>query len=248
MSRMELIAGNFGTGRADYINFEFQLPKKVRLPIEAVASVEENGEYLERSILGFVKGGFSGAAGLGATAMVVGVFAAPLAAVGAIGLTAAAIGAGVGAMGGSVHKRLLMQVLAVDGRGFVAICDDGMPAEIRKAVSVAHALRMRQREAQAVDLKASQRRPSVWERRPRIEPPGAALALAAPAVVIAAAEPTLEAEQNEDGIFAVAGNAISSTTDAAATAASDAYDAASDALSSAWTSVKGRLPWGGGGS
>lgn len=249
MARLEIIAGNYGTGRGDWINFEFHLPKKQRLAIEQIASVEENGEHLERSVLGFLKGGASGALGIGSAAAIVGIFAAPLAAVGAIGLTAAAIGGGIGAFGGSVERKVLMQVLGADGRGFIAICEKDVPGEVRKAVSVAHALRMRQREAEAAVQAAKPRLTGIWERRPKAAAPvvtavvpAAALALPEPAEV-----PALDMQAGEDGIFTVAGNAIAATAESAGSIASDAYDATSEAIEGAWTAVRNRLPWPGGG-
>ncbi|GBU17252.1 hypothetical protein AOPFMNJM_3169 [Methylobacterium jeotgali] len=250
MARMELIAGSFGTGRADWINFEFHLPRKQRLPIEAIASVEENGEYLERSFLGFLSGGAKGAVGIGATAAVVGLFAAPIAAVGAIGLTAAAIGGGLGAFGGSIERKLLMQVIAADGRGFVAICERDVPGEIRKAVSAAHAVRMRQQEAVASAAEASRRwQPSsLWNRPAKAAAASAAVALPAAAAIALPAPPVVAAvdmQPDEQGVFTATTEALVATAGAAGTAAADAYSATVDAVDGAWTAVKARLPWGG---
>lgn len=244
MSRLELIAGNYGTGRADWINFEFRLPKKQVLPIEAVASVEENGEYIEKSFFGALKDGAGGALGLGATAAVVGVFVAPLAAVGAIGLTAAAIGGGMGVLGGGAERKALLQVVGADGRGFVAICETGLASEIRKAIAVAHSMRMRAFEA-STQPESKPRKPFGLERRSKslVDQPNA---LPPIAVVPALPAPgTLDMQADAEGVFQVAGKAIGSTAEAAGTLASDAYAATSEAVEGAWTAVVGRLPWGG---
>lgn len=251
MARLELVAGNFGTGRADYINFEFLLPKKQKLPIEAVTSVEENGEYLERSYTGVLKGGVTGAIGIGSTAMVVGLFAAPLAVVGAIGLTAAAIGGGVGALGGSISKRMLIQIMASDGRGFIAICDQELPGEIRKAVSVVHAMRMRHLETvSAAATSAKWRSTAVWEKRPRVAAAVApAAVLATPALAAPVTDqPVVDAKQDGDGMFSVVANKISSTADLASTTAVDTYNATTEVLEGAWSTVRSKLPWQTGGS
>lgn len=242
MASLELIAGNFGAGRAEWVNYEFHLPKKQRLPIEAVVSVEENGEHLERSVLGFLSGGVHGAFGFGATAAVVGVFAAPLAAVGAIGLTAAAIGGGIGAIGGSVERKVLVQVMGADGRGFIAICEQGVPAEISKAVSVAHAMRMRQREAEKAATRPAPRLgiSAVWEKRPRAP---AAEPVVQSIAALPAPETVVDLEPNADGIFTVAGKALASTAESAGSAASEAYAATTGAVEGAWSAVRARLPW-----
>ncbi|GJD92494.1 hypothetical protein BHAOGJBA_6048 [Methylobacterium hispanicum] len=247
MARLELVAGNFGTGRADWINFEFHLPRRVKLPVEEIASVEENGDYLERSVLGFLKGGASGAIGLGATAAAVGLFAAPLAAVGAIGLTAAAIGGGIGAFGGSVERKVLLQVVALDGRGFVAICEKEVPAEIRKAVSVVHALRMRQ---PAVTTETPKPVRSLWGRAPRPVAPAAIVAattIAAPGVAAALPAPsqTVELTQDKEGVFSIATDAITSVAESATSLAGDACVAATDAAGDAWAALRARIPWSG---
>ncbi|MEN3213580.1 hypothetical protein PUR23_26660 [Methylorubrum populi] len=244
MSRLELVAGNYGTGRADWINFEFRLPKKQVLPIEAVVSVEENGDYIEKTFLSSLKSGASGAVGLGATAAVVGIFAAPLAAVGAIGLTAAAIGGGLGVFGGGIERKILLQVMGADGRGFVAICEIEMAADIRKAISVAHSLRMRAVNAAAENLSKSRvlfgQQKHV--RTPVEEKEALPIRENAPALV---APEVVEMRPDADGVFQVAGKAISSSAEAAGTIASDAYAATSEAVEGAWTAVVSRLPWGG---
>lgn len=244
MSRLELIAGNYGSGRADWINYEFRLPKKQFIPIEAIASVEENGEYIERSILGAIKDSAGMSLGLGATAAVVGIFAAPLAAVGAIGLTAAAIGGGVGILGGGIERKALLQVIGADGRGFVAICEQGLAADIRKAIAVAHSMRMRAVQAQQ-EHQPKSRAPFGWERRAKVPLPApTALPDAAPLTAIPV--PALvEMQPDADGVFQVAGKAITSTAEVAGTLASDAYSATTEAVEGAWTAVVGRLPWGG---
>lgn len=242
MPKLELIAGNFGTGRADWINFEFHLPKKQRLPIEAIVSVEENGEYLEKTFLGFIKGGATGAVGLGATAALVGVFAAPLAAVGAIGLTAAAIGGGLGAFGGGTERKVLLQVMGADGRGFVAICEPELPAEIRKAVSVAHAMRMRARGSEA-EAQTKPRLSGVWEKRPKVAVAAATAPIGAGIAALPAPEP-MEMQPDADGIFRVAGSALSATAESASNLAADALAATTGAVEDAWSAVTARLPWG----
>lgn len=244
MSRLEVIAGNYGTGRAEWINCEFRLPKKQLLPIEAVASVEENGEYIEKSFLGAIKDGAGMSFGLGATAVVVGVFAAPLAAVGAIGLTAAAVGGGLGVLGGGAERKALLQVIGADGRGFVAICEKGLATDIRKAIAVAHSMRMRAVQTQQ-EHQPKSRAPFGWERRAR-SPVSLPAATPEPASLPALPAPaTVEMQPDADGVFQVAGKAITTTAEAAGAIASDAYSATSEAVEGAWTAVVGRLPWGG---
>ncbi|RVU17468.1 hypothetical protein [Methylobacterium oryzihabitans] len=239
MIELELVGGHFGTGRGRYAAGEFVLPRKVLVPVEHVVAVEESATFIERNILGSLRGMIGGGLGLAPVAMMAGLFVAPLAVVGAIGVTAAAIGAGLGALGAG-DKRVLAQITLDDGRGFVCVCDEGVAARIAAEARTARELVERERARAAAAI------PAKWRSGPVLLPDRAArIALPAPAPVVTASEPPpvagAEAGPVSPGLLETAEAALTATralaTDAAATAttaAGDAYAAVAGTADSAW--------------
>ncbi|WP_238193477.1 hypothetical protein [Methylobacterium frigidaeris] len=239
---MELVGGHFGTGRGRYVLGEFRLPGRITIPVEQVSSAEENASFIQRNIGSSLRSMIGGGLGLAPVAMLAGLFVAPLALVGAIGVTAAAIGAGLGALGAG-DKRVLMQVVLEDGRGFICVCDEGVAALVQAEAQIARRTAEDRRAAQAMLI------PQKWRMGP-IAPPAPAtigsprlLAPPEPSPVSASegppSIPPIPAEQ--PGLLAAAGSAISATTSLAAegaakagAAAESAYASATSAADEAW--------------
>ncbi len=149
MAEMELVGGHFGTGRARYVPGQFRLADRLVLPVDQVASAEENASFIQRNIGASLRGMIGGGIKYAPAAMVVGLFVAPLAMVGAIGVTAAAIGAALGALGAG-DKRVLMQVVFDDGRGFICVCDQGVAGQIQADARMARQAAAERRAAEAI--------------------------------------------------------------------------------------------------
>lgn len=131
MASLQLVAGDFGKGNATYDVGEFRLPGRRLQGAIHITSVEANTTVIEKHWGRAVVDGVRNAAGFAPVAMLVGVFAAPLAAVGTIGIAEAAIGGAIGLLGGGAANKVLLQVTFEQGTGFVAVCD----AEVAKAIA-----------------------------------------------------------------------------------------------------------------
>lgn len=130
MARLELVAGDFGRGTASYDTGEFRLPSRRLQNIANVISVEANATVIEKHWGRALGDSVRNAAGLAPVAMLVGVFAAPLAAVATIGVAAAAVGGAVGLLGGGAQNKLLIQVTFEQGTGFIVVCDAALAKTI----------------------------------------------------------------------------------------------------------------------
>jgi hypothetical protein len=147
VSRFEIVAGDFGRGRGRYDAGIFTLPKGSPRAIEDVVSVESNATILERSWLGAAAGGLKGAAIAAPLGMMATIFASPIKAIvtgGPAAITAGAIGAGIGALGGGTKNKALMQVAFRDGAGLVAIAEEHLPDRILEHSELAIELLRRQ--------------------------------------------------------------------------------------------------------
>lgn len=145
MARLELVAGDFGKGAASYDVGEFRLPGRRLQNVANVISVEANATVIEKHWGRALGDGVRNAVGLAPVAMLVGVFAAPLAAVGAIGIAAAAVGGAVGLLGGGAQDKVLIQVTFAQGAGFIAVCDAVLAKAIADDAQLMHAHAERER-------------------------------------------------------------------------------------------------------
>ena len=136
--RFRSIAGSFGARNIDYDGCVFQIGRTT-YAVERVVAVEENAKILESSWVSGLKNG----ATLGAAAVPVGaltgLFVTGSLAVAPFVVTAAAIGAGIGYMGGKSIDRALIQVVFDDQRGFVAIAEKTAADVLRRDLAVAKA-------------------------------------------------------------------------------------------------------------
>jgi hypothetical protein len=148
MARLELVAGDFGRGTAKYDTGEFRLPGRRLQNIANVIAVEANATIIEKHWGRALGDGVRNAAGLAPVAMLVGVFAAPLAAVATIGVAAAAVGGAVGLLGGGAQNKLLVQVTFAQGTGFIAVCDTEVAKTITDDVRLVRAQVERARKQQ----------------------------------------------------------------------------------------------------
>lgn len=149
MARLALVAGDFGTGSAQYEAGEFRFSKGRLQSISNVIDMEANATVVQKHAGRAILNSAKNAAALAPVAMVVGVFAAPLALVGTIGIAAAAIGGAVGLLGGGAETKSLIQVKFEQGTGFVAICEQELAATITNDLALmrAHVERERARLA-----------------------------------------------------------------------------------------------------
>ncbi|MGE7416996.1 hypothetical protein [Methylobacterium tarhaniae] len=240
MAEMELVGGHFGTGRGRYRPGEFRLPGRITIPVEQVASAEENASFIQRNIGSSLRSMIGGGLGLAPVAMLAGLFVAPLAMVGAIGVTAAAIGAGLGALGAG-DKRVLMQVVLDDGRGFICVCDEGVAAQVQYEAQIARRAAEDRRAAQAALI------PQKWRMGP-VTPPapatgGSPRLLAppefTPVPALEGPPSALPLPADNAGLLAAAGSALSATTSLAADGAAKAGAAAETAYATATAAADG---------
>jgi hypothetical protein len=147
MSRLEIVAGDFGRGKGRYRAGLFTFPRSEARGVEEVASVESNATVLQRDWLGAARGAMKGAAASAPIGAVATIFASPIKAIitaGPAALTAGAIGAGIGAVSGGTKNMSLMQVEFRDGDGFVAIAPTHLPDKVLEDSELAIELMKRQ--------------------------------------------------------------------------------------------------------
>jgi hypothetical protein len=136
-AKLQLVSGTFGPGRAQYDAGVFRLPGRVSIGVERVKVLEINGTILQSAWGKRLGSGVSVAVAGAQIGVVAGLFTGGIALVGPYALTAAAIGAGVGLLGGGNISKALIQVVFDDGQGFVGISESALPQQIRSDLAVA---------------------------------------------------------------------------------------------------------------
>ncbi|MBY0259573.1 hypothetical protein [Methylobacterium sp.] len=224
MLRIELVAGDFGTGTAWYEAGEFKLPKRRLQSIANVSAIEANATVIEKHWGRALIAGAKNAAGLAPLAMVVGIFAAPLAAVGAIGIGAAAIGGALGLLGGGAETKALVQVTFEQGTGFVGICEIATAETMRNDAALIRA----EAERQLRLTEPPKRRWFSKATPPETVPQARALPAPHP----------VDAQVEEQGTLAGIGDGLSAAAATAGSAVTTAADATGQALSGAFAFAK----------
>src|SRR4051812_33523034 len=120
MSKLQIVSGDFGRGKARYDAGVLNLPNREARAIEDVASVSADATVAQRDWLTILSGAAEGAAAGAA----VGLVATPIGSAGA-----AAVGASIGAFA-NTRTRSLVRITFRDGRTAVGICEPGFPKRI----------------------------------------------------------------------------------------------------------------------
>lgn len=217
MSDFVIVAGSFKAGNGSYIDGVFYLPKKQKRSVVCVVNVELNATVVQNSAMRALGSGVKNAVVLGPVIMIAGAFAFPAAAIGTVGIAAAAIAAAIGLMGGGAENKALLQVVFDDGAGFVAVCHTDLADQIRNDRLVAMA-NVELLPKPMVDVTPVKQAP------------------------VALAAPTTSADTPRDeGLLDGATAALSSGAEAVGQAASTAISSTVEAASDAGAWIRGKL-------